>query len=415
MGLRFSDAAPDRPAGRLAMAGHRAALEWGPEVIADRLLVDPLLYPPEPGLQVALRDAFSGLHGFLADSLPEGWGVLLMQRRLARAGIRWDGLSAVDRLALVGVSGRGALVFEPATTPDDPAATLDLDELASESRTLLTGGDSALADTLARLGGASGGARPKIHAGFAPDGRISLDEGEAPPGFTSWIVKFSALADPVDIGPVEQAYAAMARAAGVVMAQTRLIPAARGPGYFATIRFDRPAPGRRLHMVSLAGAVEAPSHLPSLGYDGFLRATRAITRHEGDVVQAFTRMVFNVLACNRDDHTRQHAYLMDDAGQWRLAPAYDLTWSEGAGGEHMLSIEGERRSPTRAHVETLGRRHGIPLATIDAIIDRVRASAAQWRDHAEVAEVGVSTGAIAARLAAIDRNFNPGYGKSSGA
>ena len=247
--------------------------------------------------------------------------------------------------------------------------------------------------------------------GFVGDGRICIDEAEPSsqialaPGYTSWIVKFPALADPVDMGPLEQAYATMARAAGVTMAETRLISARDGPAYFASRRFDRPAPGQRRHMVSLAGATEAPPDRPSLDYDGFLRATRAITRHDGDVGEAFTRMVFNILACNRDDHTRQHAYLMDPAGHWRLAPAYDLTWSEGAGGEHMLAIEGEGRLPTRAHVLRLGQRHGFSRASIDAIIDRVRAAVADWPAHAADAGVGPSLRQVAARLARIDRDF----------
>jgi serine/threonine-protein kinase HipA len=122
-----------------------------------------------------------------------------------------------------------------------------------------------------------------VHLGLGPDGAISLDDGETAPGHESWIVKFPALTDPVDIGPVELAYATMAQAAGLVMAPCRLLPARHGPGHFATRRFDRPAPGQRLHMVSLAGAVEAPPHLPALDYDGFLRATLAITRDARDV------------------------------------------------------------------------------------------------------------------------------------
>lgn len=117
----------------------------------------------------------------------------------------------------------------------------------------------------------------------------------------------------------------MARAAGIDMAPSRLLPASDGFGYFAPRRFDRPSPGCRLHMMSLAGALEALPDVPSIDYDALLRATSAVTRHEGDVDQAFRRMVFNILAHNRDDHTRQHSYLMGADGEWRLAPAYDLT------------------------------------------------------------------------------------------
>ncbi|CAN5381961.1 type II toxin-antitoxin system HipA family toxin [soil metagenome] len=401
IGLRTDDAKADMPIGRLAMAERLAQLEWSPEVLTRSLRISPYLYPPEPGLIAARGALFEGLHGFLADSLPEGWGALLLQRRLRKAGIRSEELSATDRLALVGTQGRGALVFAPATTPEDAIESLDMDELAHEAHQVLLGEEGLLAGTLARLGGASGGARPKIHVGFDSAGQICVGEGETAPGYQAWIVKFAALNDPVDIGPVEFAYASMARSAGIVMADARLIPSQKGHAYFATRRFDRPAPGMRLHMVSLAGAIEAPSNMPSASYDTLLRATRAITRHDADVEQTFRRMVFNVLAHNRDDHTRQHSFLMDETGDWRLAPAYDLTYSNGPGGEHYLDIDGEGRNPTGAQVRTLGRMHGLYAARIDLIIEQVADTVARWPDFAADAQVGVSLAPIAERIAAV--------------
>jgi serine/threonine-protein kinase HipA len=139
-------------------------------------------------------------------------------------------------------------------------------------------------------------------------------------------------------------------------------------------------------MVSLAGAIEAPSDSPS-SYDLFLRATRAITRRADDVAAAFRRMVFNVLACNRDDHTRQHAYLMGPAGEWRVAPAFDLTYAPGPGGEHYLDIEGEGRRPTRAQVTSLGIRHGIDAKRMTAVTEDVAAAVAEWPTQAKNAGV----------------------------
>jgi serine/threonine-protein kinase HipA len=204
-------------------------------------------------------------------------------------------------------------------------------------------------------------------------------------------VKFRAPNDPVDIGPIEEAYACMAQSAGLNLSAHRLLQAKSGPGYFATRRFDRPDGGGRLHMVSLAGAIEAPSDIPS-SYDLFLRATRAITRRADDVAAAFRRMVFNVLACNRDDHTRQHAYLMDAAGEWRLAPAFDLTYAPGPGAEHYLDIEGEGRRPTRAQVMSLGKKHGLDKRRVAAVISEVSAAVADWPIRARNA--GVSKGSM---------------------
>ncbi|MEP9404326.1 type II toxin-antitoxin system HipA family toxin [Sphingomonas sp. VNH70] len=393
----------EAPAARVAMAGGLAQLEWTGHAIADARRLSPLYYPPEPGLQAARTCDFDGLHGFLADSLPEGWGALLMRRRLAALGVDMGRLSALDRLALVGDHGRGALTFAPATTPKAETDGIDLDALAAESRAILRGEGGALGDLLADLGGASGGARPKVHVGFGPGGAIAVGDGELPPGYAAWIVKFRASADPVDIGPLEQAYAAMARAAGLTIGETRLIPARDGPPWFATRRFDRPGDGRRVHMVSLAGAIEAPPHVAgAIDYDLFLRATRAITRDEGDVVEAFRRMVFNVLAGNRDDHSRQHAYLMDDAGDWHLAPAYDLTFSDGPGGEHDLAVAGEGAMPTRRHVDRVAQAHGIAPKRVAAIVEQVADAVAGWQVAARDAGVGRDTTAlVAARLVAI--------------
>jgi serine/threonine-protein kinase HipA len=376
--LAFDPAKPPMPAGRVAMDGGLAQLEWSREVLATRLPVAALYYPPEPGLQAARGRAFEGLQGFLADSLPEGWGRRLMRRRLEKLGVDIATLSPLDQLALVGRHGRGALVYEPATTPTEAVEALDLDALAAEAAAILAGEEGPLADTLADLAGGSGGARPKVHVGFNAEGKVSVGEGDLPEGFIPWLVKFRAPNDSDDIGPIEEGYAAMAQAAGLVMSEHRLIPARQGPGYFATRRFDRTDGGGRLHMVSLAGAVEAPSEPGIVSYDTFLRATQAITRRQPDVEAAFRRMVFNILASNRDDHTRQHAYLMDAGGDWRLAPAYDLTYAPGPGGEHYLDTEGEGRNPTRAHVLRLGARHSLDAKAVAVVVEEVRAAVARW-------------------------------------
>lgn len=385
--------APDArvPVGQLAWAQATAQLEWSNEIIDRQLRVEGgLLYPPERGLLGARSRAFDGLHGFLNDSLPEGWGRLVMSRRLAKLGVDIASLTPVEQLALVGEGGRGALVFHPATTPDAEATTgIDLDELAEEAAQILSGEDSKLADILAKAAGGSGGARPKVHVGFGPNGEISVGGGELPAGHTAWIVKYKANEDPIDIGPLEEAYAHMAEAAGLTLPPHKLIEAKRGPGYFATCRFDRPAPHRRLHMLSLAGAIESPLETP-YSYDKFLRATRAITRNAEDVKRAFRRMIFNVLAHNRDDHVRQHAFLMDASGDWKLAPTYDLTYAAGPGGEHYLDIEGEGRRPARKHLDALGAKHGIGAKEVEAMVEEVAAAVGDWAKFAK--DAGVTAG-----------------------
>lgn len=409
VGLLTDETAALRSVGRLAMDGGLAQLEWSAEVIAARLPISPLHYPAESGLHPARSRIFEGLHGFLSDCLPDAWGMLLLKRRLQRIGHRFEDLNAIDQLALVGTKGRGALVFQPETLGFEASGTIDLDALADESRQVLLGEETELEALLARLGGGSGGARPKVHVAIDADGKLSAGDELAAVGSKNagaeWIVKFAATNDPADIGPLEEAYARMARAAGIVMAETRLIPSANGPGHFATRRFDRPAPSKRLHMVSLGGALEASPHMPSVDYDGFLKATLAITHSMADVEQAFRRMVFNVLARNRDDHVRQHAYLMDDQGNWRLAPAFDLTFSNGPGGEHYMAVLGEGRAITRQHIEKLAKAHGISPKRVVAVIDDVRATLADWPSHARDTGVGVSLATVSEGLGLVAQEF----------
>ena len=408
--LTDQNAAPARSVGRLAMAAGLAQLEWSAGVIAEGLTISPLRYPAEPGLHPARSRTFDGLHGFLSDCLPDAWGLLLLKRRVQQLGHRFEDLDAVDRLALVGTKGRGALVFQPETLTGEPSDSIDLDLLADEARHVLLGEESELDDLLARLGGGSGGARPKVHVAIGADGSLSVGDELAVTGAGNaseeWIVKFAATNDPADIGPLEEAYARMARAARIDMAETRLIPSTTGPGHFATRRFDRPAPGKRLHMVSLGGALEASPNMPSVDYDGFLKVTLAITHSMADVEQAFRRMVFNVLSRNRDDHVRQHAYLMDDRGNWRLAPAFDLTFSNGPGGEHYMAVHGEGRTITRDHVGKLAKNHGIAPKRVAAAIDDVRAALADWSSYARDAGVGVSVATVTQGLDSVAQQFS---------
>lgn len=170
---------------------------------------------------------------------------------------------------------------------------------------------------------------------------------------------------------------------------------------------DQP-PGKRIHMVSLGGAVEASPHMPSLDYDGFLRTTLSMTRDMRDVEQAFRRMIFNLRAHNRDVHVRQHAYLIDGKGECHLSPAFDLTFSPGPGVEYYMAIECEGRDITHADVVSSGVRHGISRKRIGTIVDEVRAAVADWVNCASLCGVTVSLTGIKSRLAATDQIFVAG-------
>ena len=206
-----------------------------------------------------------------------------------------------------------------------------------------------------------------------------------------------------DIGPLEAAYAAMARAAGLKIAETKLIAAEKGLGYFATKRFDRGPGNTRQHFLSVSGILEAPMDVPAIGYDGLLRLTLQVTRNAADVEMAFRRAAFNVIAHNRDDHTKQHGFLMDRAGIWSLAPAYDLTFSNGPGGEHYLDIAGEARNPTLAHLKALGLKHGIKGGRIREILDAVTGAVERFAEFSGA--YGVSRRTVGAVGKALDGNL----------
>jgi|HubBroStandDraft_4_1064222.scaffolds.fasta_scaffold00014_77 serine/threonine-protein kinase HipA len=358
--------------GRLALDGGIALLEYDSDFIASGLTLNPYLAPPAKGLvePKSPRD-FDGLPGFIADSLPDAWGQLLMHRRAEAAGISYASLTPLDKLAAVGSRAMGALTYDPEITSDHTGA-IDLDRVAAESLELLEGHDVAMLPALERLGGSSGGARPKALIAFNQSTNAIADgAGPIPDGFEAWLVKFrSSRNDPEDIGPLEAAYADMARDAGLSVAPTRLFPG-RAYGYFGTQRFDRIAGNGRFHVLSVAAILDMDWDSGGLDYDRLMRLGRYVVQRHDATQRLFARMVFNVVANNRDDHAKQHAFLMNEQGAWDLAPSFDLTFARGRGGEHYLAVKGRAADDiTRDLMVELAREHGIDAAESRSIIER---------------------------------------------
>lgn len=391
----------ERPVGRLARVDRRILFEFDPTFLADPLPISPAHLPVAPGVHEEKKRIFDGLFGVFDDSLPDGWGRLLLDREMDRRGVGRHALSPLDRLAFVGDTGAGALVYRPARLHPEPPSAVDLLALADEARLVLEGDSESVFPELLALGGSSGGARPKVLVDMRlEDGALSVGRREAPAGYLPLLVKFRNHADPPDTGAAELAYARMATAAGIEMARTWLVGAtADNPGYFATERFDR---SPRAHVHTACGLLHADHRVPSLDYEGLLRAVRWLTRDQRAVEQMYRRMVFNVYAHNRDDHSRNFAFLLDPAGAWRLAPAYDLTFSGGPAGEHWMTVAGEGRAPSEAHLGTVAERVGIPSRGARGIVEEVRAVLADWGAIAAGAGVGTVTskrvGAALARI-----------------
>ncbi len=368
--------------GRLALDRGGAVLEYETAFIASGLEINPL-DPPKAG-PVPAREPriFRGLHGVFADSLPDSWGEELVRRRCAREGVAYESLTALDRLAIVGRRGMGALVYRP-EIPDDGTDLVDLDLLAREAAEILDGRDSDVLAELERLGGTSGGARPKVLIAMNAAGHARAGVEEIPDGYDGWLVKFPSSHDVKDIGPLEGVYARMARAAGIDVPDHRLIATATGAGaYFGSKRFDRAAGGGRHHVVSAAGMLDIEWIVPQIDYDNLLRLVRRVTRSHEQVEEMVRRMIFNVVAHNRDDHAKQHAFIYGTDRRWRLAPAYDLTFSSGPNGEHYLAVNGEAGDIGPDAIRAVAATQDVKPHRLAAITGQVLDAVGKFRDFA---------------------------------
>jgi len=367
----------------------RAYFEYHRDFLAAPLPVSPLRLRVGAGVKAAPYEPFDGLHGLFSDSLPDGWGRKLLDRRLQKAGLPHLSLTALDRLAYVGGGGMGALRYLPEKMFGQRGAEqIDLDWVADQAELVqreLAEGD---VDLLFAVQGGSGGVRPKAMIGLNPATEsVVADAGHGvPAAFDPWIVKFRSIEDPAEIGAEEYAYSLMARAAGITLSETRLIETSKGGRYFATRRFDR-TPQGRVHVHTASGLLDASHKVPAIGYDELLTLTMALTRDVRHVREMFRRMAFNVLAHNRDDHSRNHAFMMDAAGTWRPAPAYDLTFSLGAGGEHNLAVAGEGRNPGLPDILRVAAKAGVGRADAERIYAEVRDVVQHWGEFADRASL----------------------------
>ncbi len=375
--------------GTLAQKDKKIYFEYDKAFLKTGIELSPYKLPLKAGLFRCDDDTFEGLWGLFADSLPDGWGRLLMDRHLMRLGVNPNSLTALDRLAYVGKYGMGALSYEPQKDVEELGFNeIVLDDLAKSSEEILEGSSDKMVDELLALGGSSGGARPKVLVQLSADhtqivhGKEKLKEG-----FSHYIVKFASSLDSKEIGAIEYAYSLMAKEAGLEMTNTVLLEGRRGR-YFAIERFDRMG-DKRVHMHSVAGLTHSDFRFPKLDYDDLLRLTLHLTKSMVEVEKMFRLACFNLFAHNRDDHAKNFSFLMDEKGVWRLSPAYDITFSFGLGGEHSTMYLGEGKNPTKKHLLELGKRHGLKKANF--IIDEVERAVKKWEEFASEVKLSRKT------------------------
>ena len=386
VGLNFG-AAP-LPVGRLALRDRKIYFEYDRAFIERGLEISPLRLPLKSGVVSFDNTLFEGLPGVFNDSLPDGWGRLLFDRFARSHGLLPSELTPMDRLAHVGAHGMGALVYEPDHNTQNTNDKISLDKLAKQAQEVLDGTSDDVLKELLTLNGSSAGARPKALIGVdATKKNIIHGAHDLPDGYAPWIVKFANTQDGGDAGAIEYVYALMAREAGIAMPDVHLFPAQKGSGYFAVKRFDREGK-RRFHMHTACGLLHSDFRTPSLDYEDLVALTGLLTRDVREIEKMVQLAVFNVLAHNRDDHAKNFSFLMDETGEWKLSPAYDLTFSSGPNGEQSTMVMGEGRNPGIDHLLKLGSEAKLSKGRMLEMIERTKAALANWEVLAK--EHGVS-------------------------
>lgn len=384
-----------------------ASFEFEPSFLANKWDLSPLKMPVAGARRIfsfpELRGTttFKGLPGLLADVLPDKYGNSLINAWLSRNGRPANSMNPVELLCFIGKRGMGALEFEPVLPKTNNGATkIELDSLVNITKEILSGrqdfntnlsGDEvkALSDIL-KIGSSAGGARAKAVIAFNPDTKeIRSGQADAPKGFSHWLLKFDGVTDQQlgtssGYGRVEMAYHLMAKEAQIEMTECRLLEE-NGRAHFMTRRFDREHGKGKLHIQSFCAIAHYDfNEVTSFSYEQLFETMRSMLLPYTDAEQLYRRMVFNVMARNCDDHTKNFSFSMDKTGKWKLAPAFDVCHSYRPGStwvsQHSLSINGKRQNITRDDLLVVAKNMNIKKA--DAIIRQVSSVVSRWNDFA---------------------------------
>ncbi len=345
-----------------------------------------------------------GLPGPVYDALPDGWGMLLMDRLFRRRQLNAARIGPLERLAYIGNTAMGAMSFEPVAPEGlEPQAHVPIELLAAEIQEVVQGDGGEFLHTLMLVGGSPQGARPKALVYRDPE--TGAFTTAATPGFEAWLIKFPAKGEHAEVCAIEMVYAHCLRLCGIKTPDTEHFVLPNALAAFASRRFDR-SQGKRVPMQSLAAFTGADYTSPgSLDYVNFLRATQLCTNDVREKAIAFERAVFNVAFNNRDDHPKNFAYLMSASGTWTLAPAYDVTFCEGPGGYHQMDVLGEALAIDRKAMLRLADEAEVSAEKAGRVIDGICDVASRFAEIAEQTSPGLITPATVVMLQArIDEN-----------
>ena len=334
----------------------KIGFQYDEEWLKTGFPISPFSLPLKNDIFISSKDSFDGLYGVFWDSLPDGWGELLVNRMLAQKGINYKKLSPLTRLSIINKNGLGGLTYEPEQYIKRGDEEYDLDGLSNEANRVLNDEyENVNLDDIYLLGGSSGGARPKAHI---------IDRGE------EWIVKFPCRIDPENIGEKEFFANKTAKNCGINVNEYKLFPSKICSGYFGAKRFDR-VRGKRLHVISLAGMLEISHRTPVLDYGHLFDVVSNLNCNKEDMYEVFRRMCFNVFYENKDDHAKNFAFIYDEQMQkYKLSPAYDITQTKNKF-EHEMTVNGNG-NPTENDMITLAKDFGLSLNTCREIIDNIK-------------------------------------------
>jgi serine/threonine-protein kinase HipA len=375
--------------------------EYQPSFLRSGLEISPLLLPCRAGrysFPALNPETFRGLPGVIADALPDKFGNTLIDAYMARKGINAANVTTLQRLLYTGHRAMGALEFEPAlgdVDEDAAAQPLAMAALVEDARRALRGNFDVVAKDIIDVGSSAGGARAKALIGWnAKTNDVVSGQFGLPPGFDHWLLKFDvgndgALGLTAGFGRIEYAHYRMATMAGIDMSTCRLLEE-NGRAHFMTKRFDREG-NRRVHLHSLCGLVHLDFNTPHVhGYEQYLRAILQMKLGAQAIEQAWLRCAFNIAAVNCDDHTKNLAFLMDEAGAWRLAPAFDVCFAHNPGVDrwtrkHQMLVNEKAWDITGQDLIDLGVEFGVNQPRI--LLERIADAVAHWPQFARDAGV----------------------------
>lgn len=377
--------------GELILSEQKIYFRYNSDFLSSGLNLSPIKLPFNNEIISCQTEPFDGLFGVFNDSLPDGWGRLLLDRTLSSKGINISKITPLDRLAFVGSGGMGSLIYQPEIeTATELFPEIELDTIARETTHVLQGKSSEIIEELFVLGGSSGGARPKIFVAFNPGNeKIIHGEEKLPEGFEYWIIKFPSSSDAPEIAKIEYAYHKMATKAGIEMSDCKLFNGKSGKLYFGTKRFDRIG-NKRLHLQSASGLMHDNFRASTMDYGNLMDCAFRLEKHVNAYRKVLRLAAFNVFSHNRDDHSKNFSFLMNAKGEWQLAPAYDLTFSHSSYGFHSTLVAGESQNPNERHLLKLANHFG--LKDGELIINEVRSAIAEWSNIAR--EYDISPGTI---------------------